>query len=730
MTNKLTVITGPPGTGKSQVLVNVVSAAVAKGESVLFASKNNKAVDVVFERIQEITPSAQLLRAGAASYRQELAATIKSAISPLPGRSNPLVSLSRQRSIAAEVNEVFGQLKKRLELEVEVKELRKKAKKCADELSIGARIDCDVNGLRHHTQGLKDSLQSFAQKLPFFRRRKRWAVHQERLVKANQMASHLNEFLVKNNLDPFDTDSALQIVSNKPKRSLSPMNTVGDIERCVEILSLVQLTLSEANELEEKIERDFQTWTIEDDLAMLATRRLKVGRALLKMKWQHLLAENTESVAAAQLYVSELTSGSIRAAKDRVQSILPSFPAWGVTNLSTGTNFSLNKEMFDLVVIDEASQCDVASAIPLFFRAKRVLVIGDQRQLTHITNLGKNREKLFARRWKLLDAQEQTSKEHAMFNFKSQSLFSLSELRTGQPLLLNLHFRSQPAIISFSNHQFYDRRLEICTPRYVSLGGEVASSIRWKDVKGRTVRGPSGRSWRNTEEAEEVVRELFELLSRGGTHQSIGVVTPFRPQCDEIRRIAQRDLPQSFSDVTIETVYKFQGDERDVMLFSPVVAEGMEPWAVKYATEPNLLNVALTRARDHLIVVGDRSACLAAVGTPLRDFAAYVSRIESSLFDSPLELELFEALLQTGVHAEAGKRVAGFRLDLAVEEEGIKLNIECDGAAFHQDASRDAARDASLAMQGWEVLRFSGREISRSVDICVERIHEKIKKAR
>lgn len=76
MTNRLTVVTGPPGSGKSQVVLNTVAAAVCRGETVLIASKNNKAVDVVVERLRATAPLCPVIRAGAASQRQALASEI------------------------------------------------------------------------------------------------------------------------------------------------------------------------------------------------------------------------------------------------------------------------------------------------------------------------------------------------------------------------------------------------------------------------------------------------------------------------------------------------------------------------------------------------------------------------------------------------------------------------------------------------------------------------------
>ena len=87
------------------------------------------------------------------------------------------------------------------------------------------------------------------------------------------------------------------------------------------------------------------------------------------------------------------------------------------------------------------------------------------------------------------------------------------------------------------------------------------------------------------------------------------------------------DLRDRFgmTQVTIDTAHGFQGDERDVMIFSPVVTEGAHTGLVRFAANPNLLNVALTRARARTVVVGDR-AFAASTSSLLADLAAYVPR--------------------------------------------------------------------------------------------------------
>ena len=91
-------------------------------------------------------------------------------------------------------------------------------------------------------------------------------------------------------------------------------------------------------------------------------------------------------------------------------------------------------------------------------------------------------------------------------------------------------------------------------------------------------------------------------------------------------------------------------------------------------------------------------------------------------FDSGLELQLSKALLDEGLVPRTGVTVGGYRLDLAVESGGVRVDVECDGAPFHVDQERDRARDHAIRDAGWEVLRFSGREISRDASVCAHRV--------
>src|SRR5262249_44606270 len=139
--------------------------------------------------------------------------------------------------------------------------------------------------------------------------------------------------------------------------------------------------------------------------------------------------------------------------------------------------------------------------------------------------------------------------------------------------------------------------------------------ITWKDVTGSVTRPREGGA-QNSEEARALIDALVDLLVTRGYTGSVGVVTPFRAQAQllqtllqsrpELEEVAER------AELLVDTVHKFQGDERDVMFFSPVVSSGTSTGALGFLrSNGNLFNVAITRARGLLHVVGDRGAAAA-----------------------------------------------------------------------------------------------------------------------
>ena len=712
MESNFTVVTGPPGTGKSQVLVNVIAAAVANKQSVLFASKNNRAVDVVFDRLSLITPDACIIRAGASSRRSEMASDIAKILAT-PRQPTELAKSIRDWSeIETSITAIHNILHERTRLEGEVNLLRNDLLERLDDLPEHVNANSNLEELRAALGNAQTALDAFGKRLGLFRR---WDKHQRRLKDAKHKLSTLVDLI---GLDRQAEYLILRSVDKKPKRSLAPRSEFGDMEQLVSAVISVEQIRAAISEMEAELSTLPPKQELDDRLHSTGRERITASRALLDARWEQIRRDDPAARTAAGELAEQLDrvvnrGSGVQGARRLVQGALNAIPVWGVTNLSARTNLPLIPDLFDLVVIDEASQCDVASALPLLARARRAMIIGDRRQLIHITSLSRSREKIIAQRWGLDDDRA------SEFSYKNRSCFGLASSRVDEsPIFLDLHFRSHPAIIGFSNEHFYDGRLEFCSDNQPPLG---ESAIEWRRVQGDSRKGSNGRSQINPEEARALATALVEDFDQmRGLGLSIGVVTPYKAQAklidDNLRNLLGDG---NRHELSIATTHRFQGDERDVIYFSPVVGPSMTERQAAFAADKNLVNVALTRARHRLVIVGNMEACLKHRNA-LSDLAAYVSRLEAGSFDSPLELALHDALLERGISAKTGVVVAGHRLDLAIVDHSPRIDIECDGSAFHTDRNLDSARDRAIEAEGWRVMRFSGRRLCNDLTGCVE----------
>ena len=163
--------------------------------------------------------------------------------------------------------------------------------------------------------------------------------------------------------------------------------------------------------------------------------------------------------------------------------VMSTLSAWCVTNLSARGNIPLHPGMFNLVVIDEASQCNIPSVLPLPYRAKRAVIIGDPNQLRHITKIASRRDQMLQEKHKFETASDQS------FLFSQQSLFDIAYRNAESPRSLREHFRSHRDIIDFSNQQWYRNQLLIFSNTDdLKTPAGVRPGIRWYNVKGRVER--------------------------------------------------------------------------------------------------------------------------------------------------------------------------------------------------------------------------------------------------
>jgi very-short-patch-repair endonuclease len=198
----------------------------------------------------------------------------------------------------------------------------------------------------------------------------------------------------------------------------------------------------------------------------------------------------------------------------------------------------------------------------------------------------------------------------------------------------------------------------------------------------------------------------------------------------------------------VDTVHGFQGDERDVIFFSPVVSAGVGESTLRFLkSHGNLFNVAITRARSELVVVGDRQAALDSGVDYLARFAEYarelgayetavtVARdggpeyppVSHAELVSDWERIFYTALYAAGVRPVPQYEEAPYALDFALFDGERKLDIEVDGENYHRNwdgelCRRDQIRSRRLADLGWDIQRFWVYEIRDQLEASVRRV--------
>lgn len=275
--------------------------------------------------------------------------------------------------------------------------------------------------------------------------------------------------------------------------------------------------------------------------------------------------------------------------------ILHALPAWIVSAPDVHNTLPLTKELFDVVIVDEATQCDIASSLPLLQRAKKAIIVGDPKQLRHISFLSGNQQKQFAKKYKV------DSLSNSKIDYRKNSLLDLASKAIpsqDQVHFLDEHYRSMPDIISFSNQNFYNDQLKVMTATPITL--------KEKSVFLHQTDGPRNTKGQNEKEADALIEMVKNIITKEenldkNLRQSIGILSPFRAQVtlikSKIRKVFEVKQLRNHK-LLVGTPHQFQGEERDVMLLSFAVDNETHPSTYIYLNKPDVFNVSITRARS------------------------------------------------------------------------------------------------------------------------------------
>lgn len=692
----LTIVTGPPGTGKTQLVVNAVTNAWLDGDKVLVTSTNNAAVDVAVDRAEKDVCGGLLVRTGNRDVREQVPNRIIVASSQAATHGgNQAAARAQLKRVATERTRLMEKLTRLGELDEELLQVVEELEELRPALKEAARTlwpSANAPELPISSHEIERRSRQLLRTWWFRRFRAR---------------------RLRRRLDCIETAPLEQLVIwariDQRITKLTSQLEIGRTER-------QQLKSAVGDDPTSRMQEADQKWAEASLYAIRADTATRI------------------SSGANRLAAFGTISANLDRFKRAISNSFHHLRGWACTALSAHSNFPLESELFDLVIVDEASQCSLAAVLPLAYRAKRLAVVGDPYQLNPIVSLSDGL---------LQEIATQTGFDNddlrkRGIHHKDGSAYSAFEFaaRPQMPVLLDEHYRCHPHIARWFNKTFYRDELTILTD--VSDTAQRDRAISWYDVEGTAVRPASG-SWLNQTEAEQTVKQIHGVIESG--YKTVGVVTPFAAQAQLIDQFAKRQFGQDFlSDIGFVsgTAHRLQGDEREAIIFSAVLSPGISRSGIRWVEkERNLLNVAVSRARRALIVLGH--PLIGDLGSPtlasLRVYLCEVAQNEgvaqpSAEFrtDSRSEKLLLDAMQLRDLSPYAKLNVEGYELDFALLERGIKLNIEVDGDQ-HLDARgrqrrQDIARDRVLSNLGWTVLRVTAWRCHEEMDSVIEEIRK------
>ena len=426
---------------------------------------------------------------------------------------------------------------------------------------------------------------------------------------------------------------------------------------------------------------------------------------------------------------------------ERAKTLLKTLPCWIMTPDDVARLFPLDPGLFDVVIVDEASQCDLPSMFPALFRAKKAVIVGDSRQM-QAQRFAFTAEQIAQQAW-VRHGVSKFDPEYSLDPSKTD-LLQLAVTRMDEEVQLNEHYRSLPQIIGFSNREYYTERLrlmrDVSQKRIGQPGSPVTVLLKVED--GEVTKGTQ----ENPKEGAEVVKQLADIVNDPFyENSSIGIICLFEEQMRYVSELVARQFGAEIRDrhqMVVVNPDGFQGDERDIIIYSLSYDAKNMPRAAIAARQADrvhvqgMLNVAFTRARDEIRIIHSADIEHFGVATgAIRRWLEYCkspkSVVSSNLVEDPtdsdFEADVIARLRQEGLVVYSQYPACGYKIDIVCSNGESRLAIECDGEYWHLDEHgnlliEDVDRQEVLERAGWEVLRIPYRSWQKNPDPHISRV--------
>jgi len=556
----ISVIDGPPGTGKTQAILNIVATAIRDpGATVAVVSNNNSAVDNVYEKLAALGFGFVAANLGNVAKQEEFFET--------QGVRNQHV-----RTLLSDVGETAADPAELAKVSRDLDRLQEDERERAQ--------------LQHQLHAYRLEQDHF---LSFF--------NQQQLDDSDHLplsprysATKLLDFIAEN--DPrWARDDGWRRIIDTINHYFKYRALRGVDGSDADVVLKVQRRYYEKKivELEQRISK--------------ITKRLKRAKFAKHTNRQQDLSLNLLRTGLRDRYTPyQHTQYERRSYRKNFARFARDYPL--VLSTCHSLQNSLGADtLIDYLIIDEASQADLVTAAPVLAHARHLVVVGDLRQLAPIDR----------------DLPDTPAAPDPNFHYKHSILFALLGKYSDElpRVMLREHYRCDPDIIEFCNRSFYDRSL---IP-YTFSTDDISPMTVVRTVPGnhmrrvtRTDTQKSGRS--NEREIDVINAEVLPWVSAEIGSDEIGITTPYRRQADKLTDALIDGLDSN-------TVHKYQGRDKDAIIMTTVLdnTESARK-AMGFADDPRLVNVAVSRAKQMFVLVTHHA--MLPTSRYLRDLIGYI----------------------------------------------------------------------------------------------------------
>ena len=529
LSSKISIIQGPPGTGKTQTILNIIANVVRSEKTVAVVSNNNSATHNVAEKLEKKKVAFLTAFLGNLTNKQKF---LDAQTGAYPDMNDWEMQPEERQQLEQETTALSEELNEMLNAKNRIAEIEQEFLQLTPEQHYFEEYYATYRDVPSESLNKLSSQKILALWMEF----EQHAEHETRLGLLQKL-SIMFRF----------NRGALKLFLRSPELVIPYLQN--------------QFYFVKKQELENEkdtLNRKLEHYSFDEKMDELVQKSLRLFRAELATRYpwknERKRFEKSDFRRESAAFTNE-------------------YPVVLSTTYSIKGTLGID-HIYDYLIVDEASQVDLATGVLAFSCARNIVIVGDLKQLPNV--LTENDIRTSDAIWQKYSLDER-------YRFSTHSLLSsaLGIWRDAPVTLLREHYRCHPKIINFCNQKFYHGQLIVMTQDHNEP--DVLAMYR-------TTAGNHTRGHLNQRQIDVIQQEVLPRLQQEN-YQSVGIITPYRDQVAAIRK-------QLGDTYEVDTVHKFQGREQDAIILTSV-----DNVITDFVDDPHMLNVAVSRAVHSLAVV-------------------------------------------------------------------------------------------------------------------------------